>query len=165
MGGMTRLTGFLLVPAFALGLAGCGAAEQAASSAAGEAGSAAAYAALDTAATSFDGQARTYAANLQDCLQAATGDAGAVDCVQTSLKDVQAGWQPVDQALAALSSVAGGDCSAALTKARDAVPVISGAAQAPITQADAEQLPTELSNELDGLAAAVQEAKAACTGG
>lgn len=165
MGGMKRLASIALVLPIALALAACGAAEETASSVAGEAGSAAAYTALDTAATSFDGQARTYAANLQDCLQTATGDAGAVDCVQASLKEMQAGWQPVDQALGALSSVAGGDCSAALAKARDAVPVISGAAQAPITMADAEQLPTELSNELDALLAAVQEAKAACTSG
>ena len=164
MGGMTRLTGFLLVPVLALGLAGCGAAEQAASSAAGEAGSAAAYTALEGAATSYDGQARTYAADLQDCLQSATGDAGATDCVQASLQPLQAGWKPVDQALGALSGIAGEDCAAALGKVREAVPVISGAAQAPVTQADAEQLPTELSNELDALLAAVQEVKAACTG-
>lgn len=161
---MTRLTGFLLLPVLALALAACGAAEETASSVAAEAGSGAAYTALEGAATSYDGQARTYAADLQDCLQSATGDAGAVDCVQASLKQLQDGWQPVDSALGALSTVASADCKAALQGVRDAVPVISGAAQAPVTKADAEQLPTELSNELDALVSAVQQAKAACTG-
>jgi len=162
MGPMKRLTGFLLLPVLALGLAACGAAEETASSVAGEAGSAAAYTALEGAAQTYDANAGTYAAELQDCLQAATGDAGAVDCVQTSLKELQAGWQPVDRAVEALSGIAGEDCAAALGKVRDSVPVISGAAQAPVTKADAEQLPAELSNELDALVAAVQDAKGAC---
>jgi hypothetical protein len=84
--------------------------------------------------------------------------------VQQSIGEIQSGWQAVDTALGALTSVASGDCKSALDAARSVVPVVSGAAAAPTTLVDAERLPTEISNELDGFVQQVQQAKASCVG-
>jgi hypothetical protein len=137
----------LLVP----GLAACG----------GSDGGGGSYDALRTAAASYDEQARADAAKLQDCLNQAQDESAKVQCAQEGIAGYAEGWKPVAAALTALATAKGGDCASALDAAKADVPIISGAAQAPTTAADAEALPTELSNELDALAAAVSGAASA----
>lgn len=169
MRGMTRLSGLLLLPVLALVLAACGAAEEKASSvadkassAAVEAGSGAAYNALDSAAGSFDEQARTYAANLQDCLNQATDEQAKVACGSDSLNTVKQGWAPVQSALDALTGIATGDCKAGLQSVSEQAALWTQDA-VPTSAQDAEALPTKLSDAMDGVVQAVQEIKTACT--
>ncbi len=166
---MKRISGLLLLPVLAVSLAACGAAEEKASSvadkassAAAEAGSGAAYGALDSAAGSFDEQARTYAANLQDCLDQATAEQDKVACGQDSLNTVKQGWAPVQSALDALTGIAQGPCKEGLQKVSEQAAVWTQDA-APGSAQEAEVLPTKLSDSMDGVVQAVQELKTACT--
>lgn len=163
---MTRMFGLLLLPTLAVALAACGAAQEKvsqASSEAKQAGAGAAYGALDKAAGSFDNQARDYAANLQDCLDTATGDAAKVTCGQDALGTVKQGWAPVQSALDALTGVADGACKDGLQNVSDQATVWTKDA-APGSASEAEALPTKISDGMDGVVQAVQDLKGACAG-
>lgn len=169
MGDMKRALAPLLLILVAVALAACGSAGEKASSAvdkassaASEAGAAGAYQAVDAAAGTFDDKAGTYAANLQDCLDQASGDQAKEACGSDAIAQVRQGWAPVQSALDGLTGIADGECKAGLQAVSDQASVWTKDA-APGSAQEAEDLPTRLSDGMDGVVQALGDLKTACT--
>ena len=122
-----------------------------------------AYAQVSDATATMAGKGATYALIIQDCTATATDSAAAQACGQQLLHRLGEDFAPINAAIEGLDQVADSACVAAVRKAVDDAPLITGHDPNPATnEQEVEALGNQTADQLQQFAQEIAAAGSAC---